>query len=98
MSSGQGTDYRNEGVPDDEMWRGDRGGSASPGYHDHAAYPMFPPLSQSPSPSSSESKREEAPTTQDSNTRGRGRTVETQSGGLAVVRALYRWEMWYGGS
>jgi hypothetical protein len=28
----------------------------------------------------------------DINDRGRGRTVETQSGGLAVVRALYQWK------
>ncbi|KAK2744598.1 hypothetical protein FQN57_004203 [Myotisia sp. PD_48] len=28
----------------------------------------------------------------DVNDRGRGRTVETQSGGLAVLRALYQWE------
>jgi Glycosyl hydrolase family 76 len=29
---------------------------------------------------------------QDVNDRGRGRTVETQSGGLAVLRALWQWE------
>lgn len=29
----------------------------------------------------------------DVNDRGRGRTVETQSGGLAVVRALYQWQI-----
>ncbi|KAL1962048.1 hypothetical protein VTN77DRAFT_634 [Rasamsonia byssochlamydoides] len=29
----------------------------------------------------------------DVNDRGRGRTVETQSGGLAVVRALYQWKI-----
>jgi hypothetical protein len=28
----------------------------------------------------------------DVNERGRGRTVETQSGGLAVLRALWQWE------
>lgn len=31
----------------------------------------------------------------DPNERGRGRTVETQSGGVAVVRALYQWETWF---
>ncbi|EGC45976.1 glycosyl hydrolase [Histoplasma capsulatum var. duboisii H88] len=30
---------------------------------------------------------------QDVNDRGRGRTVETQSGAVAVLRALYQWEM-----
>ena len=29
---------------------------------------------------------------QDGNDRGRGRTVETQSGGVAVLRALYQWQ------
>lgn len=28
----------------------------------------------------------------DYNDRGRGRTVETQSGGIAVLRALYQWK------
>jgi hypothetical protein len=28
----------------------------------------------------------------DYNDRGRGRTVETQSGGIAVLRALYQWQ------
>jgi hypothetical protein len=32
------------------------------------------------------------PDRKDVNDRGRGRTVETQSGGLAVVRALWQWE------
>ncbi|KAI1975726.1 hypothetical protein LOZ53_004046 [Ophidiomyces ophidiicola] len=31
----------------------------------------------------------------DVNDRGRGRTVETQAGGLAVLRALYQWEQSY---
>ena len=94
----QGTDYRNEGVPHDELWRGSRDGATGKenargdshnlGYHDHASYAPLPPLS------SSEGNGED-PKTYDPNTRGRGRTVETQSGGLAVVRALYRWEMWY---
>lgn len=33
---------------------------------------------------------------QDVNDRGRGRTVETQSGGVAVLRALRQWESFYG--
>jgi len=31
----------------------------------------------------------------DSNSRGRGRTVETQSGGLAVLRARWNWEVYF---
>ncbi|KAJ5163281.1 uncharacterized protein N7500_005111 [Penicillium coprophilum] len=31
-------------------------------------------------------------TPEDYNNRGRGRTVETQSGGIAVLRALYQWQ------
>ncbi|KAJ5185052.1 Six-hairpin glycosidase [Penicillium cf. griseofulvum] len=31
-------------------------------------------------------------TSKDYNDRGRGRTVETQSGGIAVLRALYQWQ------
>ena len=34
----------------------------------------------------------------DMNGRGRGRTVETQSGGLAVLRALWQWENLAGGN
>ncbi|RMJ23798.1 Glycosyl hydrolase [Aspergillus sp. HF37] len=33
-----------------------------------------------------------APAFRDLNDRGRGRTVETQSGGIAVMRALYQWK------
>jgi hypothetical protein len=33
-----------------------------------------------------------AKTKKDYNDRGRGRTVETQSGGVAVLRALYQWQ------
>lgn len=35
---------------------------------------------------------DEAAMRQDLNDRGRGRTVETQSGGVAVLRALYQWK------
>ena len=82
----EGTDYRNGGVPHDELWRGQDGAG---GYHDHATYAPHPPRFFP--------EKGQDTLTYDPNTRGRGRTVETQSGGLAVVRALYRWEMWFGG-
>lgn len=49
--------------------------------------PQFPPSSRRVA-SSSTSKNER----KDVNNRGRGRTVETQSGGLAVLRALWQWD------
>ena len=91
----EGTDYRNEGVPDDEIWRLGGKRSAGIGYHDFARYAES---SAGSSKHSSKHEKEDGgdfSTTWDPNDRGRGRTVETQSGGLAVVRALYRWEMWY---
>ncbi|KAG7006881.1 hypothetical protein G7Y79_00012g032170 [Physcia stellaris] len=90
----EGTDYRNEGVPDDDVWRLRGKGSGRIEYHDFARY-----AESSAGSSMHSSEREngdgDEDSTWDPNDRGRGRTVETQSGGLAVVRALYRWEMWY---
>lgn len=79
---GEGTDYRNEGVPwngiwrlpeDDEMYRPDYDirGEKLRGNWD-----------------GSDEIRE--PHERDINDRGRGRTVESQSGGLAVLRALWK--------
>ena len=73
----EGTDYRNRGVPIDEMWQIDPSKASMPRERDgvreeyqhvlrHAGYRWDP------------------------NNRGRGRTVETQSGGLAVLRAMHR--------
>ena len=80
----EGTDYRNEGVPDDELWRLAKDDREGAGYHDITGrkYGII-------------NNDDERSSTWDLNDRGRGRTVETQSGGLAVVRALYRWESWY---
>ncbi|KAI4220469.1 MAG: hypothetical protein L6R36_007598 [Xanthoria steineri] len=76
------TDYRNEGVPVDQIWRRpeDRiwqlrknedgvttASEKHPGGNDISAGMSWDP-----------------------NDRGRGRTVETQSGGLAILRALWR--------
>jgi len=77
----EGTDYRNVGVPRDEIWQlpeddtmykpDDYAGHEHlrKGWHDMYA--------------------EEVAGTEDINDRGRGRTVETQSGGVAVLRALW---------
>lgn len=75
----EGTDYRNQGVPNDDLWR----------------LPDDPALKNA-----FDHSEEVRMDTQyavvgderrDPNDRGRGRTVETQSGGLAVLRAL--WQM-----
>ena len=78
----KGTDYRNEGVPRDEIWRlpredvtfrPDAGVREDDGRHRRRE---------------EVDERDEAEE-RDINDRGRGRTVETQSGGLAVLRALW---------
>lgn len=68
----EGTDYRNNGVPKDEIWR-------LP--DDHTSRPLELTSAKQGSPVFSNDW--------DPNDRGRGRTVETQSGGVAVLRALY---------
>ena len=72
----EGTDYRNHGVPDNKLWRLPET-IGSPLFEHEATkeQPPFPPKESD---------------SWDPNARGRGRTVETQSGGLAVFRALYR--------
>lgn len=79
----QGTDYRNEGVPMDEIWRLSEDdemyksdldqdfGTAEKGRN--GIYGSADEVGL-----------------RDINDRGRGRTVETQSGGVAVLRALWR--------
>lgn len=91
----EGTDYRNQGVPEDEVWRLGGKGSDGIGYHDFARYAKSSARSGMHNSKLENEDADEDSTTWDPNDRGRGRTVETQSGGLAVVRALYRWEMWY---
>lgn len=80
-----GTDYRNEGVPRDALWR-------LPGLeteNDDAnkqlqscQYGMGMGMGMG-----DRTRRDGQ--SRDPNTRGRGRTVETQSGGLAVWRAVF---------
>ena len=90
------TDYRNQGVPNDEIWRivpsseepvDERtsgvieGTSTTTGYRGEEETQRTDAISN--------------PNQKDVNDRGRGRTVETQSGGLAVIRALWDWRTWY---
>ncbi|KAI1401014.1 glycoside hydrolase family 76 protein [Hypoxylon fuscum] len=111
-------DYRNYGVPNNNIWR------AMPHEHDHnhnhdSSKDHRPAKTQ---PASSESRIQqpepprtaaedapmgelkkrcveeagaetppaEAPDARDPNTRGRGRTIETQGGGLALLRAYWK--------
>lgn len=90
----EGTDYRNRGVPDDEVWRLPEDDSVLRG----AGQPVVAEVQQSEQISIDGQQilgARSSKTRWDPNDRGRGRTVETQSGGLAVMRALFRWEMWY---
>ena len=78
----EGTDYRNDGVPKNELWMMQ---------DDLALQPPTTKDNEDDAPSEllkniGDNARE---TKWDPNDRGRGRTVETQSGGLAVLRALW---------
>lgn len=87
-------DYRNSGVPDDEVWRLPDDDERSKGCSDFKVAGVW-------DAKNAQLENLNAPDTRDKfwpwdlNDRGRGRTVETQSGGLAVLRALYKWETWY---
>ena len=73
----EGIDYRNGDVPMDEMWQIDPSKASMPRGRDgvHEEHQHMLP---------------HAGYRSDPNNRGRGRTVETQSGGLAVLRAMHR--------
>lgn len=75
-SPGEGTDYRNQGVPKDDLWRlpDDLVLQDEEDHTREIDKNMYKPIKDWQS---------------DPNDRGRGRTVETQSGGLAVLRALW---------
>ena len=81
--SSQGTDYRNEGVPLDDIWRlpGDEILYKSDSGRD---------LGNAQGKSDDIYRSADEVCLRDINDRGRGRTVETQSGGVAVLRALWR--------
>ncbi|KAL8902031.1 MAG: hypothetical protein Q9207_004911 [Kuettlingeria erythrocarpa] len=79
-----GTDYRNEGIPVDDIWRlPDR---QSPPRSNQAGDTESDNLLKTQGKEDDMSQK----TSWDPNDRGRGRTVETQSGGLAVLRALWK--------
>ncbi|KAI1198389.1 glycoside hydrolase family 76 protein [Nemania serpens] len=84
-----GTDYRNYGVPTDTTWR-------SPASHEPTPGPpriKYAKNGQSPldgSGAAGEVKRMRQAIVEDPNNRGRGRTVETQSGGLGLLRAYWK--------
>ncbi len=75
-------DYRNAGVPSNlsNTWR--PGKSEDKNLHGESSLRK----------QSQTCEACEEDTIKDVNDRGRGRTVETQSGGLAILRALWQWE------
>ncbi|KAI4120240.1 MAG: hypothetical protein LQ338_007165 [Usnochroma carphineum] len=79
-----GTDYRNEDVPLDDIWR----------LPDDQRWQELEAMDDTGLLRSAEKSRiaKDLPDhiSWDPNDRGRGRTVETQSGGLAVLRALWK--------
>lgn len=92
----EGTDYRNRGVPDDEVWRLPEDDSILQGISQPTMAGTQMLEEQTPfSDQQTHDAEHRGGISWDPNDRGRGRTVETQSGGLAVMRALFKWEMWY---
>lgn len=79
-----GTDYRNDGVPQDAVWRLPRDGAVGNG-GDQALEDVDNTIKRPDGIEKADGKQPP----RDPNTRGRGRTVETQSGGLAVWRAVF---------
>ncbi|MCJ1326779.1 hypothetical protein MMC10_003445 [Thelotrema lepadinum] len=77
----EGVDYRNRGVPDNEVWRGKREGAHGKGWKMKGAESI-------PQYNEKGEVRSNVGWPNDPNDKGRGRTVETQSGGVAVLRAL----------
>ncbi|KAL9006960.1 MAG: hypothetical protein Q9188_000336 [Gyalolechia gomerana] len=79
----EGTDYRNDGVPLDSIWR----------LHDDQRWHLSKNIDDEDmtafTKKQSDNRESSDVKSWDANDRGRGRTVETQSGGLAVLRALY---------
>ncbi|KAL8687764.1 MAG: hypothetical protein Q9224_005056, partial [Gallowayella concinna] len=74
LPSEEGTDYRNEGVPVNGLWRRSE----------------YDTTTTTTAGENDKNRVTSMETSQDPNDRGRGRTVETQSGGLAVLRALWK--------
>jgi hypothetical protein len=81
------TDYRNEGVPFDKLWRKAKDTEIDEDYADHHLGHTVAGYTEK---EKGKAKRDRVET-QDVNDRGRGRTVETQGGGIAVLRCT--WEL-----
>ena len=73
-------DYRNDGVPRDRLWQ-------DAGTVDGRELNCYQPFQESSAAATMEAKGRR----KDLNDRGRGRTVETQGGGIAILRAY--WEL-----
>lgn len=79
----QGTDYRNHGVPKNTLWR------LPPPADDPALSSPEEVVDDPDDITTGEFPEPEFSSRSDPNKRGRGRTVESQSGGLAVLRAFW---------
>ncbi|KAL8993015.1 MAG: hypothetical protein Q9169_006658 [Polycauliona sp. 2 TL-2023] len=79
----EGTDYRNDGVPVDKIWRRPEDQLWQLRKHDDNGMATA-------EEENIDGKTVPSARSWDPNDRGRGRTVETQSGGLAILRALWR--------
>lgn len=90
------TDYRNQGTPDDETWGGRHrwipGTGRWTASEPESDEPILKSGVEAQTPMNKrDSSREAGSKKQDPNNRGRGRTVETQVGGLTLLRAF--WEL-----
>ncbi|KAI1205419.1 glycoside hydrolase family 76 protein [Annulohypoxylon truncatum] len=85
-----GVDYRNYGVPNDTTWRAQPSDGVPSTEPDQAQKPLagIGELRKRQEMQANEADAEA--NTKDPNTRGRGRTVETQGGGLALLRAYWQ--------
>ncbi|RTE79689.1 hypothetical protein BHE90_005813 [Fusarium euwallaceae] len=90
------TDYRNQGTPDDETWGGRRpwlpGTGRWTASEPESNEPVLGSVVEAQTPMNKrDSSGKVGLKRQDPNDRGRGRTVETQVGGLTLLRAF--WEL-----
>ncbi|KAF5027709.1 hypothetical protein F66182_193 [Fusarium sp. NRRL 66182] len=88
------TDYRNQGTPDDEMWGGRRWlpgtGRWSP-FEPKSEQQVMGNIREALFRDGKGSSPRVGSQRRDPNNRGRGRTIETQVGGIALLRAY--WEL-----
>ncbi|KAI1392812.1 glycoside hydrolase family 76 protein [Hypoxylon trugodes] len=96
-------DYRNYGVPNDTTWRAQPPNSGKPkSHHPNWLHVADPDQIQKPLDGDIDTDAEDTPmgelkkrqdensAVKDPNRRGRGRTIETQGGGLALLRAYWK--------